>query len=97
MKPWRSRASVDTVHLKYPIMWFVYQLKCADNKFYTGYTGNVNERVAAHQQGEVSYTKTRLPVELVSYFAFKDKQLAYNFERYLKSGSGIAFAKKRLQ
>jgi len=78
-------------------MWYVYQLKCADNKYYTGFSGNVRHRVDAHERGEVDFTKSRLPVELVSYFAFKNKQLAYNFERYLKSGSGIAFAKKRLR
>ena len=78
-------------------MWYVYQLKCADGKYYTGFSDRVHERFKEHELGEVSFTKSRLPVELVSYFAFKDKQLAYNFERYLKTGSGIAFAKKRLR
>jgi predicted GIY-YIG superfamily endonuclease len=50
-----------------------------------------------HNKGQISYTKSRLPVEIVSYFAFKDKYLAFNFEKYLKSGSGIAFSKKRLR
>jgi len=78
-------------------MWYVYQLKCADKKHYTGFSGSVHERVKAHERGEVHFTKSRLPVELVSYFAFKNKQLAYDFERYLKSRSGIAFANKRLR
>jgi len=78
-------------------MWYVYQLRCADNKYYTGFCGNVHERFAAHERGEVKFTKTRLPVVLESYFAFTKKQLAYDFERYLKSGSGVAFAKKRLR
>jgi len=78
-------------------MWYVYQLKCSDGKYYTGFSSRVHERVKEHESGEVSFTKTRLPVELVSYFAFTEKQLAYDFERYLKTGSGIAFAKKRLR
>jgi predicted GIY-YIG superfamily endonuclease len=42
------------------------------------------------------YTKYRLPVELVSYSAFTNEYKAYEFEKYLKSGSGKAFAQKRL-
>jgi putative endonuclease len=42
------------------------------------------------------YTKYRLPIELISYTVFRDKYKAYEFERYLKSGSGKAFAQKRL-
>ena len=74
----------------------VYILKCNDNTFYTGFTTNLEQRFRAHQKGEVKYTATRLPIEIahVSYFA--DKQKAYDFERYLKSGSGMAFRNKRL-
>jgi predicted GIY-YIG superfamily endonuclease len=49
-----------------------------------------------HSLGQVESTKTRLPVELIIYTAFKDKYKAYFFEKYLKSGSGRAFASKRL-
>jgi putative endonuclease len=44
----------------------------------------------------VHYTKDKLPVELLTYTAFTDKYKAYQFEKYLKSGSGIAFRNKRL-
>jgi len=47
-------------------------------------------------KGEVGYTSSRLPIELVTYIAFTDKYKAFNFEKYLKSGSGKAFANKRL-
>ena len=77
-------------------MWFVYILKCADGTFYTGCTSNLDERLKLHKKGENIYTRTRLPFMLISYFAFSDKYKAYNFEKYLKSGSGKAFAKKRL-
>jgi predicted GIY-YIG superfamily endonuclease len=44
----------------------------------------------------VPATAGKLPLELIFYCAFKNKYQAYNFEKYLKSGSGSAFMKKRL-
>lgn len=76
-------------------MWYVYLLKCSDGKTYTGCTSNIDERMSRHNKGQVSYTSTRLPVELITYIAFQDKYKAYEFEKYLKSGSGKAFANKR--
>jgi putative endonuclease len=49
-----------------------------------------------HRKGKVHYTKDNLPVELITFIAFSDKFRAYFFEKYLKSGSGIAFRNKRL-
>ena len=74
----------------------VYILLCYDGTYYTGYTTNIDNRIKAHQNREVKYTKTRLPVKLVNLFLFENKQKAYDFEQYLKSGSGIAFRNKRL-
>lgn len=77
-------------------MQYVYILKCADESFYTGCTKNLEERLKRHNAGQVHYTKNKLPIELMTYTAFKDKYKAYQFEKYLKSGSGIAFRNKRL-
>ena len=77
-------------------MWFVYILRCSDEKWYTGCTQNIDERLRRHNAGEVPATKSRLPVELITYIAFTDKYKAYEFEKYLKSGSGRAFLNKRL-
>ena len=77
-------------------MWYVYILKCSDNSYYTGCTNNLDERLKRHRERKVHYTKDKLPVELITYIAFSDKYKAYNFEKYLKSGSGIAFRNKRL-
>lgn len=74
----------------------VYILSCADTTYYTGFTRNIENRLRAHRKGEVSYTKSRLPITLVHLSLFEDKQKAYDFERYLKSGSGGAFRNKRL-
>jgi putative endonuclease len=77
-------------------MWYVYILKCSDNTYYTGCTSDLDDRLNRHLKGENTYTKSRLPVVLVGYTAFYNKYKAYEFEKYLKSGSGKAFAKKRL-
>jgi putative endonuclease len=77
-------------------MWIVYILKCNDNTYYLGCTGNMIDRLVRHRRGEVYYTSSRLPVEIASQSIFFDKYKAYEFEKYLKSGSGRAFAKKRL-
>ncbi|GAB4302550.1 MAG: hypothetical protein Kow0068_25210 [Marinilabiliales bacterium] len=76
--------------------WYVYLLRCNDDSIYTGCTNNLNERLYRHNNGYVHYTKDKLPVKLITYTAFSDKYKAYNFEKYLKSGSGIAFRNKRL-
>jgi putative endonuclease len=76
--------------------WTIYLLKCADNSHYTGCTSNITERLNRHAQGEVHYTKSRLPVEVETKIVFTDKYKAYEFEKYLKSGSGIAFRNNRL-
>ncbi len=49
-----------------------------------------------HEKSEIAYTKERLPIKLVTYIAFGDKYKAFEFERYLKSGSGKAFAQKKI-
>ncbi|MBT8281109.1 MAG: GIY-YIG nuclease family protein [Muriicola sp.] len=74
----------------------VYILLCSNGQFYTGYSANIQNRLNAHQKGEVHFTKDKLPLELVHLSQFAIKQKAYDFERYLKSGSGISFRNKRL-
>lgn len=75
-------------------MFYVYILNCFDNKPYIGCTEDLRDRITRHNEGDVPATKGRLPVKLISYFAFSDKHTAFNFEKYLKSGSGRAFIKK---
>lgn len=76
-------------------MYYVYILKCKDG-FYTGCTSDLKDRTNRHQKGQVPATANRLPIKLVNYFAFLDKYKAFEFEKYLKSGSGRAFVKKHL-
>ena len=77
-------------------MEYIYILKCADNTYYTGHTADLEDRIKRHNRGENTYTKPRRPVVLVTYLAFSDKYKTVYFEKYLKSGSGKAFARKRL-
>jgi putative endonuclease len=77
-------------------MWFVYILKCADNSFYTGCTTDVFRRINEHNQHKILFTRNRTPVTLVTYIAFPDKYKAFEFEKYLKSGSGMSFRNRHL-
>ncbi len=77
-------------------MHYIYLLRCSDKSIYTGCTSNLEKRLERHNKGQVHYTKDKLPFELVTCIQFTDKYKAYNFEKYLKSGSGIAFRNKRL-
>jgi predicted GIY-YIG superfamily endonuclease len=52
--------------------------------------------MAAHNGGASRHTAKYRPWVLVSYHAFADERRAREFEYYLKTGSGQAFAKKRL-
>ena len=78
-------------------MQFVYILKCHDNGFYVGCTDNLKDRIDRHTKGYVDATKYRLPIDLQMYFCFKNKFIAFNFEKYLKSCSGRAFSKKHFE
>ena len=77
-------------------MQYVYILKCNDGTFYTGCTKNLKNRLSEHHAGKVKYTKDKLPFTLSWSCCFTDKTMAFQFEKYLKSGSGIAFRNKRL-
>ncbi|MEQ8910011.1 MAG: GIY-YIG nuclease family protein [Vicingaceae bacterium] len=54
----------------------VYLLRCSDDTTYTGCTSNLANRLKAHKNGEVDYTKTRLPFELVTYISFSKKLMS---------------------
>jgi putative endonuclease len=55
----------------------------------------LRRRFASHQNGQVISTRGGLPATLVAYVAVADEDNARRLERYFKSGSGKAFAKKR--
>jgi putative endonuclease len=68
-------------------MWTVYILKCSDGKFYTGCTSDLEDRMRRHHAGEVPSTQDRLPLMLVTYIAFSEKQEGFDSEKLFKTGS----------
>lgn len=79
-------------------MHYVYIIKSIDHadKYYAGYTLDVQARLKTHNEGSSVYTKDYKPWKLVWHCSFEDKSRAMEFEKYLKSHSGRAFAHKRL-
>ena len=66
-------------------MHYVYVLKCADGSLYTGYTTDVERRVAEHNAGEgAKYTRGRTPVEPVHVERFESKSAAMSREYAIK-------------
>jgi putative endonuclease len=64
---------------------------------YVGSTSDLKRRFAEHNAGQSPHTSKFIPWRLVIYVAFSDRDKATAFERYLKSGSGHAFANKHLR
>ena len=79
-------------------MRYVYllQSEAEAGQRYVGVTSDLKQRLAAHNAGKSPHTSKYVPWKLVTYVAFSNGQKAETFERYLKSGSGHAFARKRL-
>jgi putative endonuclease len=79
------------------LMKYVYILESHDSEhYYVGITDDCQARLAKHNAGEVPHTSKYRPWRIKTYIAFTDERQAFEFEKYLKSGSGRAFAKKRL-
>ena len=78
-------------------MYYVYLIQSINfpNKRYIGYTANLKERLKKHNCAGYKHTTRYRPWNLVVCLDFEDKDKAVAFEKYLKSGSGNSFAKKR--
>ena len=79
-------------------MFYVYLIQSINfpEERYVGHTDNLRERLETHNSGGSIHTKQNRPWKLVYFCWFEDKFKAAAFEKYLKSGSGRAFANKRL-
>ena len=75
---------------------FVYILRAVSHpaRYYAGLTDNVERRLAVHNSGGSQHTATLRPWVLVVAVEFANLASAAAFERYLKTGSGRAFAKR---
>ena len=64
---------------------YTYILQCSDGTYYTGWTNDLDKRVASHNDGTGGkYTRARRPVELVYYETFETKQEAMSREWQIK-------------
>ncbi|MGA2221270.1 MAG: GIY-YIG nuclease family protein [Verrucomicrobiia bacterium] len=79
-------------------MKYVYLLKSISDpgQRYIGCTANLQARLDQHNQGRVFHTAKHQPGEIHVAVRFQDDRRAEKFERYLKSGSGHAFANRHL-
>jgi putative endonuclease len=78
-------------------MYYVYFLKSLNSDFrYVGYTSNLGNRLTEHNTGLNKSTKPFIPFELNAYVAVKTEKIAKDLEKYFKTGSGIAFSRKRI-
>jgi putative endonuclease len=78
---------------------FVYILKndWRPPRYYTGVTSHVASRARAHNAGLCSATAEARPWQVDVILEFPDERRALAFEKYLKSGSGVAFSKRHLR
>ena len=79
-------------------MRYVYilaSLRCPP-QYYVGSTSNLRRRLAEHNAGKSPHTSKHLPWRVLVAVWFADDHRAQEFERYLKSGSGRAFALRHL-
>ena len=76
---------------------YIIQSQTDQDQFYTGLTDNIQSRLIDHNSGKSSHTAKYKPWRLVFHCWFDDATKASAFEKYLKSGSGRAFAAKRLR
>jgi len=76
-------------------MYYVYILKSVNyNQVYTGFTKDIETRLKHHNDGKSPHTSKYKPWKLVITFTFDSEIKARDFEKYLKTGSGIAFSRK---
>jgi predicted GIY-YIG superfamily endonuclease len=78
-------------------MHYVYLIQSESfDERYIGVTSDLKRRLVEHNAGKSPHTSKFVPWKLVTYIAFSNERKAEIFERYLKSGSGHAFARRRL-
>jgi putative endonuclease len=79
-------------------MYFVYILESKkDESLYIGYTSDLKRRLQEHQAGLSRYTRRKLPIKLIYYECYLNRNDAKGREIFLKSGAGWRFLKKQLK
>lgn len=79
-------------------MYYCYILRSnKDRKLYIGYSSDLKKRLKEHSAGVVVSTKTRMPLELIFYEAFKDQADAKRREKYFKTTKGKSSLRQMLR
>ena len=73
---------------------YILQSDAHPDRFYVGMTDDLHKRLHKHNAGGVTHTAKFKPWVIKTAIAFRDRERAAEFERYLKTGSGRAFALK---
>ncbi len=76
---------------------YIIQSEAKPDEFYTGLCTSIDDRLTDHNSGKSSHTSKFKPWRVVFLSWFDNPAKAADFEKYLKSGSGRAFASKRLR
>lgn len=90
---WAAETEKGRIHLFY--VFIIRSLQCPE-KVYVCFTEDLRKRISVHNAGGSLHTSKFKPWRLEFYAGFREKYSALSFERYLKSHSGVAFARKRL-
>lgn len=90
----RTRSEVG--HFGLTTMHFVYLIQSLSHpkKRYIGVTTTLDVRLSEHNAGKSPFTSHFKPWKLIAAVAFDDRKKAETFERYMKTGSGWAFANR---
>lgn len=91
-----KKGALCTYYSARKIVKYVYLLESTSHpaKRYVGLTTDLNNRLKEHNAGKSPHTAKFRPWRIIVAIGFTDDQKAGAFERYLKSGSGHAFAKR---
>jgi predicted GIY-YIG superfamily endonuclease len=76
---------------------YVLQNSSLQARYYIGLTHDPSARLADHNGGRCPHTARYRPWQLHVIIELPDERRAVAFERYLKSGSGRAFAKRHFE
>ncbi|MEK7217822.1 MAG: GIY-YIG nuclease family protein [Patescibacteria group bacterium] len=80
------------------MFYYTYVLRSLKTKqYYTGFTSDLRKRFKEHNSGKSVHTRGRGPFELIYYEVCKNEKDATEREKYLKSGHGKLYLKKRLK
>jgi len=73
---------------------YILQSEHDPKRHYTGLTDDLHARIKKHNAGDVAHTRKHRPWQVRAAIAFRDRERAADFEKYLKSHSGRVFASR---